>query len=354
MNRRSIIALMLACIIMVAACTAPTPAAETPAAQPTAGKLAGEPTGEPVKDEGKTSTSNEPIFVTIGTAGIGGTFYPLGMAMATLWNKDIPNMKAVAIASAGSPQNVDMLRTQDIEVAVCRSTEAYNAMNALESYKEKQTYIRALTGGLYYDCTQILAVNDKGIESIADFKGRRIAVGSIGSGGESDARNMLAAYGMTYDDITPEYIELAQAVDMMKDGLIDGAILGITLGSSAINELMMTGKVKLLDIDDAAINKLRENEFWIEDRNIPKNVYQNQDYEVKSFGRPPDIIICREEMDEELAYQLCKSMYEGKAAIHEVAQILTQFGTDMLSSEEDALIPYHPGALRYFKEIGAL
>lgn len=346
MKRRGLIAMLLICAILFTACAAPA-AEATPSAP-------ADTSGEETTTAETTNEDGEPIFITIGTAAIGGAFYPLGMAMAKMWNEDIPNMKAVAIATAGSPQNIDMLRTEDIEVAVCRSTEAYNAIHGVETYSEPIPYICALKGGLYYDCVQILAVNDDEINSISDFKGKRIAVGSVGSGGESDARSLLAAYGMTYDDITPEYIEVSQAVDMMKDGLLDGAILGITLGSSAINELMMTGKVKIIDIDEAAIDKLRENESWIENRTIPANTYQNQDYEVKSFGRPPDVIICREDMDEELAYQLCKSMYENAETIHGVTQILEQFGTDMLTPADEAIVPYHPGALRYFQEIGVL
>ncbi|NLD97066.1 MAG: TAXI family TRAP transporter solute-binding subunit, partial [Synergistaceae bacterium] len=154
--------------------------------------------------------------ITMGTAGVGGMNYPVGMAMAKIWNANIKDMKAVAIATAGAVQNIDMIRTEDIEVAVCRANEAYRAYNGIEKYKEPHTWLRALTGGVMFDAKQVLALKDSGITSIADFRGKRVAVGPVGSGGELDAREILAAYGLTYDDMTPEYVEASQAVDMMQ------------------------------------------------------------------------------------------------------------------------------------------
>lgn len=295
----------------------------------------------------------EPIFVTIGTASVGGMFYPIGMTMAKLWNENIKDMKAVAIATAGSPQNLDMLRTGDIEVAVCRSLEGYRAIHGLGNYKE-MPWVRSLTGGLFYDAKQVIALKGKGIDSIADFRGKRVAVGPVGSGGEVDARETLEVYGLTYKDITPEYIEAGQAVDMMKDGLIDGAILGITMGSSAVSELMMTGKVKILPMEDKEFLALKEKQKSIERRVIPAGIYPNQDYEVQTAGNPPDVIICREDLSEEQAYAMTKVLYENLEELRGVAVVMQQFGLNLVKPKEEMLIPYHPGSLRYFKEIGAL
>ena len=294
--------------------------------------------------------------ITMGTAGVGGMNYPVGMAMAKIWNADIKDMKAVAIATAGAVQNIDMLRTKDIEVAVCRAVEGYRAINGIEKYQEKLPWIRALSGGVMFDAKQVLALKDSGINSISDFKGKRIAVGPVGSGGEADSREILAAYGLTYQDVTPEYVEAGQAVDMMQDGIIQGAILGLTPGASAVSELMVTGKVVLLPLSDEGFENLKKTNPFTQKRTIAAGTYPNQDYTVETAGDPADLIICREDLPEELVYEMTKALYQAKNVeqVRAVAAAVRQFGPDLVESPENMMIPYHPGALRYFKEAGLI
>lgn len=292
--------------------------------------------------------------VTMGTAGVGGMNYPVGIAMAKIWNAEIKDMKAVAISTAGAVQNIDMLRTKDIEVATCRPVEAYRAINGIEKYKEKLPWLRALSGGVTTDAKQILVLKKSVITSVADLKGKRVAVGPVGSGGEADSREILAAYGLTYKDLTPEYVEAGQAVEMMQDGLIECAILGLSLGASAVSELMLTGKVALLPLSDEGYDNLKKNNPYIIQKTIPANTYPNQDYEVKTAGDPSDLVVCREDLPEELAYQMTKAIYQPKSIeqIRGVAAAVRQYGQELVTPPDKMLLPYHPGALRFFKEIG--
>ena len=292
--------------------------------------------------------------ITMGTAGVGGMNYPVGMAMAKIWNGNIKDMKAVAIATAGAVQNIDMLRTKDIEVAVCRANEAYRAFNGIEKYKTKYSWLRALTGGVMFDAKQVMALKDRGISSIADFRGKRVAVGPVGSGGELDAREILAAYGITYKDITPEYVEASQAVDMMQDGLIEGAILGFTPGASAISELMVTNKVVILPITEEGYQRLKKINPLVEKRVLPAGTYPNQFYDVETCGDPADLIITREDIPEDLVYQMTRALYEHADDVRAVAAAVRRFGPELVAPPEKMLIPYHPGALRYFREAGIL
>lgn len=341
--RKSWIALLLVAMMVVTACAPPQTSAP-PAAEPTEEK--------PAETPAPPAASGEKIYITIGTASVGGMNYPIGMALAKIWNDSIDNMNAVAIATNGSPHNIDLLRTKDVEAAVCRAIEANRAIHGEDPYPEEMPWIRAITGGLFYDANQVVALKDKGITTIDDFRGKKIAVGPVGSGGEVDARETLAAYGLTYDDIQPQYIEASQAIEMLEDGLIDGAILGLTMGASAIAELMLGGKTDILPISDEAFEKLKANNPYMERRTLPANTYPNQDYEVITVGSPPDNIVVREELDEELAYQMTKSIYENLGEMQGVAQVMQQFGPDLVAEEADMLLLYHPGTKRYFVEQG--
>lgn len=306
----------------------------------------------PKTDAAKSAAPTEIRHITMGTAGVGGSNYPTGIAMSALWNANIPGVKAVAIATGGSPHNIDLLRTKDADVAVCRSLEAYRATNGIEPYKEKMTWLRSLTGGLFTDVFQVVALKSSGIKSVADFKGRRVVVGPVGSGGEVDARETLAAYGLTYDDMKVSFVEYTQGIDMMKDGLADAGILGLALGASGMQELLLDGKVALIPITDEALaNMKKKNEFLFR-RNIPANTYPNQDQPVPTVATPPDIIIVRDDMPEDLVYQMTKTLYSNLPAVHAVSALLTQFTKDLVLPEDQMLIPYHPGAKKYFIEQG--
>ncbi|OHD20815.1 MAG: hypothetical protein A2Y38_04480 [Spirochaetes bacterium GWB1_59_5] len=292
--------------------------------------------------------------ITMGTAGVSGSNYPTGIAMSQLWNQNIPTIKAVAIATNGSPHNIDLLRTNDADVAMCRSLEAYRATRGEGTYPEKMPWLRALTGGLFSDVFQVVALKKSGIKSIADFKGKRIAVGPIGSGGEVDARETLAAYGLTYKDMKVSFVEYTQGIEMLDDGQVDGAILGLAMGAAGMTELLLGNKTDMLPITDAALANLKKvNPFYIR-REIPANTYPNQTAAVPTVGTPPDIIIVRAEMDEALVYQMTKVLYENQASLNTVTALMRQFGPALVLPDDQMLIPYHPGARKYFVEKGWL
>jgi len=292
--------------------------------------------------------------ITMGTAGVSGSNYPTGIAMSQLWNQNIPTIKAVAIATNGSPHNIDLLRTNDADVAMCRSLEAYRATRGEGTYPEKMPWLRALTGGLFSDVFQVVALKKSGIKSIADFKGKRIAVGPIGSGGEVDARETLAAYGLTYKDMKVSFVEYTQGIEMLDDGQVDGAILGLAMGAAGMTELLLGNKTDMLPITDAALANLKKvNPFYIR-REIPANTYPNQPTAVPTVGTPPDIIIVRAEMDEALVYQMTKVLYENQASLNTVTALMRQFGPALVLPDAQMLIPYHPGARKYFVEKGWL
>jgi TRAP transporter TAXI family solute receptor len=215
-------------------------------------------------------------------------------------------------------------------------------------------WMRSLTGGLFIDVFQVVASKSSGITSVDQFKGKRIVVGPVGSGGEVDARETLKAYGLTYDDVKVSFVEFSQGMDMIKDGLADAGILGVALGASTMQELMLDNKVNMINISDEALANLKAvNPYYIR-RVIPADVYPNQDYPVSTVGTPPDIIIVRADTDAELVYEMTKVLYENQPAIHAVSPLLEQFTKDLVLPQEDMLVPYHDGAKRYFVEQGWL
>ncbi len=293
----------------------------------------------------------ETVYMTMGTAGISGSFYPIGLKACEIWNKAIPNLKAVAIATAGSPQNVEMMRTKDSEVAVIGSLDSYAAINGIEGYKEKSPWIMAITGGLYMSGTQILAQKNGTINDVMDLKGKKVAIGEPGGAGAADVELVLKNLGITLKDFTPMYLGDSQAMDQLKDGLIDAAFLGLTVGSPGIAEVMLSGRVKLVPISDGAFAKMKAADPIVQRISIPKGTYANMDSDVATAAEPPTILAVRGDLvSEEMQYQMTKAIYENITEFRKAVAAVKNTSIDTVKN--GLLIPFAPGSLRYFKEKG--
>jgi TRAP transporter TAXI family solute receptor len=306
--------------------------------------------GNNTSSQGDKEKEPETVHLTIGSASVGGAYYAIAMQLAKLWNDNVPGAKAVAQATAGSPQNIELMGSGELQLSVVRGQECYEAYNGLGLYEgRKNESLRALAP-LYYSGLQVVALKDRGIDSIADFRGKRIAVGPIGSGGDVDSRQALELYGMTYDDIKPEFVDAAQAVEMMKDGQIDGAFLGLTVGASSIAELMLTGKVNMLSFEEDKLQEFLDANPLYSRFVIRAGTYPNQDYDAISHAGLPTIVGTTEKMDDEVAYNLTKAMAENVDFMRESHAAMAYWEPEL--AEMDLLIPYHPGAEKYWKEQG--
>ena len=189
------------------------------------------------------SESSQKKFLNIATGGTAGTYYPIGGAMAEILNKEIPGMNASAQSTGATVQN-------DI---------TYYAVNGTEMFQDKKVdNIRGIAS-LYPETCQFVTLDKSGIKSIKELKGKRVAVGAAGSGAEANARQILEAYGITYNDIDVQYLSFAEGASALKDGNVDAAFLTAGYPTSSIQDIASQNKVRLLPIDadkaDALIAK---------------------------------------------------------------------------------------------------
>ncbi len=149
--------------------------------------------------------SSQQTFVNIATGGTAGTYFPLGGALAEIWNANIKGVNATAQSTGASVANINLLRDGKNEVIMVQNDICYYAVNGLEMFKDKAfADIRGLLT-LYNETCQVITLADKGITKISDLKGKRVAVGAAGSGAEANARQILEAAGLTYKDLTAQY-----------------------------------------------------------------------------------------------------------------------------------------------------
>jgi len=287
------------------------------------------------------------IFLTIATGGTAGTYFPLGGALAEIWNKNIPKMNANATATGASAANIAMLAKGEVDVIFVQNDAAYYALNDLEIYKGKGTKdIRGLAC-LYDETVQLVALQDSGIKSVADLKGKRVSVGAAGSGVELNARQVLEAAGLSYADIKVQYLSFAESASNLKDGNIDAAFNTAGAPTAAIQDLGASKKITIVPIDGEVAKKLMAKYAFYTLTKLPANTYMGMSRDVTTVS-VKSMLAVSAKLNADLVYKLLETMFangERLAASHKKgADIKIETATDGMS------IPLHPGAEKFYKD----
>lgn len=296
---------------------------------------------------GESKSSGEAKFLTIATGGTAGTYYPLGGAIAEILNNNIEGMNATAASTGASVANTNQLNTGEADLAFIQNDIAYYAVNGTEMFAEnKMDNLRAIST-IYPETCQVITLKNKGIKSVADLKGKTVAVGAAGSGVEANARQILNAYGITYDDINVKYLSFAEAANSLKDGNIDAGFITAGFPTAAIQDIASQHDVVLLSIDKEKADKLIADYPFYTKITIPAGTYPNQETDVQSLAVKAMLVVTAD-MDEQLAYDITKAIYSNLDRLgtaHAVGKTITKE-----SAKESMSIPMHPGAERYFNE----
>lgn len=297
-----------------------------------------------------TACGTKQTFVNIGTGGTAGTYFPLGGAFAEVWNNNIKGINATAQSTGASVANVNLLKTGEVEAVIIQNDIAFYAESGTVLFNEKVSTIRG-AACLYNEPLQCVSI-DGSIKSIPDLKGKKVAVGAIGSGVEANVRQIIAAAGLDFDkDIEAKFLSFAEAATALKDKQIDAAFLVAGIPTSAIVDLGTQRDVFVVPIDGTtAANLMKDYSFYTE-YIIPANTYKGQTEDVKTLT-VKSMLAVSSELSEDVVYNMLKSIYENGTRItnaHSVGKfIVKETGLEGMS------IKLHPGAEKYFKEIGIL
>lgn len=296
---------------------------------------------------GKTDSEVSKKFLTIATGGTAGTYYPLGGAIAEILNSNIEGMNATAASTGASVANTNQLSSGDADLAFIQNDIAYYAANGIEMFEGNKVEGLKAIASLYPETCQVVTLKKTGIQSIADLKGKTVAVGAAGSGVEANARQILKAYGITYDDINVKYLSFAEAANSLKDGNIDAAFLTAGFPTAAVQDISAQHDVVLLPVEgEAQASLLKEYPFYTK-LVIPAGTYPKQDKDVESIAVMA-MLVATDKMDEALAYDITKAIFNNLdrlAAAHPVGKTITKE-----KAREGLSIPMHPGAEKFFKE----
>jgi TRAP transporter TAXI family solute receptor len=285
--------------------------------------------------------------IQIGTAPQGGTYYAIGAGIAQILNK-WGGFKATAQATGGGTQNCRLIDSGEINMATMSAQQLIWASKGEKPFTKK---IDLRVGFyMYEDPFEVVVLDESPIRSIYDLKGRKVAVGAMGSGVEGKSKDILGIYGLRYEDFKPRFIGMGEATDALKDGMVDAAVLFGALPTPAIVEISLLRKIRILPIGDEIIDKLLKELPYLVPLTIPANTYKNQPNEVKIVAEN-SFIVFSPKMAEDVAYRIVKLTFEHLDYLVTVHKAAEKFNLKKASAL-DFGVPYHSGAIKFFKESG--
>jgi TRAP transporter TAXI family solute receptor len=232
-----------------------------------------------------------------------------------------------------------------VQIAFIQNDIAYYAVNGEEMFVDNKIEGLQCLATLYPETCQVITLEKSGIKTIADLKGKKVAVGAAGSGVEANARQILAAYGITYDDIKVQYLSFAEAANSLKDGNIDAGFITAGHPTAAIQDIASQHQVKLLSIDDSVADKLIADYPFYTKVTIPVDTYPNQAEEVNTIGVKAMLVI-NDKMSDETAYSYTKAIFDN------LDQLKAAHAVGSFISKENAKagisIPMSAGSEKYF------
>ncbi|KPQ20252.1 MULTISPECIES: TAXI family TRAP transporter solute-binding subunit [unclassified Halomonas] len=288
--------------------------------------------------------------LAIATGGTGGVYYPIGGGFAEMINEHIEGAQATAEVTGASVENMGLIMRGEADLALVLADTAYQAYEGSGDFEGRQVENTRALASVYPNAVQLVTLADSDIESLSDLEGKRVSVGAPGSGTELNARALLEANGMSYDDFTPQRLNFNETADAIRDGDIDAGFWSVGPPTSSIMNLATTRDIRLIGLSDEEIENAQEEEEVFAPYELEEGLYEGMDEAVQTIGIP-NVLVVNSDMDEDLAYQLTELLFENTdelIAVHPAAN-----DTTVDFTMESTPVPLHPGAIRYFEEVDA-
>ena len=286
-------------------------------------------------------------FLNIGTGGTAGTYYPIGGAIAEILNNNIEGMNASAQSTGATVANINMLKDGSVDMAIVQNDITYYAVNGTEMFTDKKVDNLKGIASLYPETCQFVTLDGSGIKTIADLKGKKVAVGAAGSGAEANARQILEAYGITYDDIDEQYLSFGEGASALKDGNVDAAFLTAGFPTAAVQDISSQNKIRLLPVDPAKADELIAKYPFYTKTTIPAGTYQGFDEDVQTISVMAMLVV-NDKVDEKLGYSITKAIFSNLdriQAAHADGKMISKE-----NAEKGMSLDMNAGAKKFFDE----
>ncbi len=290
--------------------------------------------------------------LNIASGKAGGTWYPMGGAIADIIQNNVEGYNMAVMQGSGDA-NIIGVNNKMYTLGISFSFATADAAQGKAQFKKGMENIAGLAA-LYSSPLQIVVRGDSGIKSVADLKGKRIAPGIKGSSGEVLVQNILKVYGLSYKDMKKvEHLSYADAAMQMKDGHIDAFMPFTTVPAPVIQDTAVSIKdgVNILSLDADKFAELKKINDGYASLIVAADTYKGHNKDAVCVGSN-NVVICQKNLPEQLVYAMTKALINNKEKFVKVHKALESWTPDYAAKALG--VPLHPGALKYYKEIGAI
>jgi TRAP transporter TAXI family solute receptor len=306
---------------------------------------------------GSLATASAQTFITIGTGGVTGVYYPTGGAICRLVNKDRSEhgIRCSVESTGGSVYNVNTIRAGELDMGVVQSDVQYNALNGEGEEFEGQGPFEDLRAvfSVHAEPFTVVARADSGIESFDDLQGKRVNVGNPGSGQRATMEVLMDAKGWTMDDFTlASELKSAEQAQALADNKIDAIVFTVGHPSGSIQEATTTVDAKLIPVSGPEVEELVKNNPYYSMATIPGGMYRGTDEDVETFGVKATFVSSAAVPDE-VVYAVTRAVFENFEDFKKLHPAFANLEKEDMVSEALSA-PLHPGAEKYYKEAGLM
>ncbi len=289
-------------------------------------------------------------FINILTGGTSGVYYPLGVALGKVYGEKIPGARTQVQSTKASVENLNLLQRGKGELAFALGDSVKSAWDgdAEVGFPQKLDKLRGVAA-VYPNVIQIVAAQASGVKTFADLKGKSLSVGAPKSGTEVNARRVFEVLGMSYKDLAKtEYLPFGESIELIKNRQLDATLQSAGLGVSSIRDLASSLPITMVSIPADVATKLGAPFVAT---TIPANTYTGQTADVPTLA-VMNYLVTHAGVPDETVYQMTKQMFEALpqlVAAHKAASSI-----DAKKANDGMPVPLHPGAARYYKELGLI
>lgn len=289
--------------------------------------------------------------VTLATGGTSGTYYAVGTTLASTLGTKLEKSDLTAIDSGASKANVQLVNAGDAQMSILQSdvlNYAHNGTGGETMFEGAPVTDSLWVAGIYIETVQVVAKSD--ITDISQLRGKTVCVGDVGSGTALNSMQVLEAYGMTFDDIEVYYGSFSDGCEALKNGQIDAAINTAGAPTGAITDLSSTYNFNLLPIGDAEYEYLTTTYPFLVEDVVPAGTYSCVTEDVRCVGVKA-VLVASANLSDDVVYELVKAMFDN---ITDLQNGNAKFKSLTLEGAIDGSFDLHPGAEKYYKEMGIL
>ncbi len=344
----TLLLLLLLVALALSACAQQAPPAPA-ATQAPAGAATQAKAPAPAATQAPAAQPAQPMQLRLMTGPMGGSWYPLGGAIAEILRNEIPGVTVDVQPGAGIT-NTKAIEAGKAEIGFSNACSTADAIAGVAPFEGKAKNVFHLAT-LYDQVFQMVAPEDVGVKTVPDFKGKRLTTQQVGNTGEQMTRHVMEIYGLSYKDLakSPSLVNYSDSVNLIKDRQADIFALVTTVPAPSITELSLTRKMRIIGITEDDVKKLQAINSGYGKKVIPKGSYEGQAEDVITYGTYTHLIVSGQ-LSEDFIYQVTKALVKNVGKMGEVVADVK--GLDAKGMAQDVGVPFHPGALKYYKEAG--